>query len=296
MHFESGYVNWINRGGYRVANTEKYGDLVCEINPVERFQENVLKNRPALHREFAALKPSVNSVLAFASRYGLLEGRYKGVGYLEGRKHISCKTDELKFWYEEIATFKEAVQLFDLAYGEYGQVSPNALSKRFKHLGSGPTTTGLEQLSQKVVKLDSMWLRERRQTADGRQMLTPVSTAGEGENFIGAARASLADLVNARLRSRVAPELVYRHNEDGALVSTPLALVTTGGLIGALWFQFAKAIDEGKFFSQCSVCGNWFEGRAEASGLKGVRKGRQYCSDACRQKAYRDRKRDAESG
>ena len=60
------------------------------------------------------------------------------------------------------------------------------------------------------------------------------------------------------------------------------------GLIGALWLQFARAVERDSQFRQCAECGTWFElapGTARADKL--------YCSTPCRTKAYRKRQAEA---
>ena len=59
-------------------------------------------------------------------------------------------------------------------------------------------------------------------------------------------------------------------------------------LIGAVWLQFARAVERDSKFRQCAECGIWFElapGTARADKL--------YCSTPCRTKAYRKRQAEA---
>jgi hypothetical protein len=55
-------------------------------------------------------------------------------------------------------------------------------------------------------------------------------------------------------------------------------------LLGALWLQLAEAIGGGKKFRQCDTCGGWFEVAPRHN-----RADRQFCTDACRSRAYRGR-------
>jgi hypothetical protein len=54
----------------------------------------------------------------------------------------------------------------------------------------------------------------------------------------------------------------------------------------ALWLQLSLAIDGAQNFKPCVVCGAWF--RLEAGGS---RSDKEYCTDACRMRAYRNRKK-----
>src|SRR5262249_241124 len=56
----------------------------------------------------------------------------------------------------------------------------------------------------------------------------------------------------------------------------------------ALWLQFAEAVAAGTRFRQCNACGEWF-----ALPRHGARITREYCSDACRVRTYRQRQERA---
>ncbi len=63
--------------------------------------------------------------------------------------------------------------------------------------------------------------------------------------------------------------------------------ITPSSLIGALWLQFATAIDGDRKYRTCDHCHNWFE-----KGAK-VRADAKFCSSNCRQKAYRRNQAEA---
>jgi hypothetical protein len=56
----------------------------------------------------------------------------------------------------------------------------------------------------------------------------------------------------------------------------------------ALWWQFLLSVCELRNHTQCQVCGRWYELSPQVN-----RSDRLYCSDACRFKAYRRRRRQA---
>jgi hypothetical protein len=58
-------------------------------------------------------------------------------------------------------------------------------------------------------------------------------------------------------------------------------------LLGAMWLQFARAIDGDRKYRACKECGTWFE---VSTADTGFRVNRLFCSDACKSKDYRDRK------
>lgn len=59
-------------------------------------------------------------------------------------------------------------------------------------------------------------------------------------------------------------------------------------LLGAIWLQLARAVEGNKELRQCGGCGRWFE-----LGPETARKSKNYCSTACRSRAYRGRKEAA---
>ena len=59
-------------------------------------------------------------------------------------------------------------------------------------------------------------------------------------------------------------------------------------LWGALWLQFADAVASGARYERCRECTTWFELSPQAA-----RADRLYCSEGCKQKAYRERKAEA---
>ena len=63
-------------------------------------------------------------------------------------------------------------------------------------------------------------------------------------------------------------------------------LVVPSDLRTWLWLQFAEAVRKNTAFNQCGYCCDWFEIRPPAT-----RKSRGYCSESCRSKAYRKRKK-----
>ena len=64
--------------------------------------------------------------------------------------------------------------------------------------------------------------------------------------------------------------------------------VSASNLIGALWFQLARAIDGDVRTSRCVECEKWIE-----ISLTAFRTNRLYCSNGCRSKAYRKRQVEA---
>jgi hypothetical protein len=96
--------------------------------------------------------------------------------------------------------------------------------------------------------------------------------AGDDDRLMGA--------VNDRLAGAAAPRLTRdRRSGRPVLQDFPLSL------LGAVWLQFARAVGGNKEYRACASCERWFEVSPETA-----RTNRQFCSEACRSRAYRDRK------
>jgi hypothetical protein len=100
---------------------------------------------------------------------------------------------------------------------------------------------------------------------------------------IGPALHCVRGLINDHLHHRFSPRLLWQQNRDRLGV-----YIVPDGLIGALWLQFAQAVERDAQFRQCLECDTWFE-VAPGRG----RTDKQFCSTACRTKAYRKRQAEA---
>jgi hypothetical protein len=60
--------------------------------------------------------------------------------------------------------------------------------------------------------------------------------------------------------------------------------IMPANLISALWLQFARAVDRDRSYRACEHCRRWIEVGADS------RADAKYCSNSCRQKAYRHRR------
>ena len=97
------------------------------------------------------------------------------------------------------------------------------------------------------------------------ELLRPI----EGRDY-------LRSVVSAQLESWTSVRL-----DVGETIST---IVTPEGLLGVFWLQFADAMERDLEYRPCETCGKDFEIR------DGRSRRRKYCSAACGQQAYRERK------
>jgi hypothetical protein len=95
------------------------------------------------------------------------------------------------------------------------------------------------------------------------------------------ARYYVIEAINVRLEA-LGTRLMVGLSEPHNLTTSPKSLLC------ALWTQFAIALSENKSFRECEVCGTAFELDPDIN-----RTSRYYCDNACRVKAYRQRKEKA---
>src|SRR5262249_31018564 len=124
------------------------------------------------------------------------------------------------------------------------------------------------------------WIRDLGLGAYADAVLLPEGQEGD---VVGAATVALETLVNRELQTDIGLRLATnRRTGRPALRPFPKSLA------GALWVQFAEAVSGGKRYRVCKECSSWFE-----IPLRGARISREYCSNACKSRAYRERQERA---
>ena len=117
----------------------------------------------------------------------------------------------------------------------------------------------------------------RRIIADERHEMFSEMTPGD---VLVPALAHIRDEINMHLAEHTSAQLNAGTNITGMGIQ-----LVPKNLFGALWLQFAEAIDDDRDYRRCTQCLKWFE-IAPGSG----RPDKLYCSDACRMRSYRTRK------
>jgi len=106
------------------------------------------------------------------------------------------------------------------------------------------------------------------------------------DDVITPAREYVRQQVNVELAETNTAQLNW--TSDGSRVRLTYAPET---LIGAMWLQFALAISAPKEFRSCRTCGSPFEVSREPT--TGRRVDSVFCSDRCKSRDYRARRRQA---
>lgn len=286
-----------------------------------------LAENTGLFHTFAYTQPTQAGVLAFANQFGRLgEGVEVGVGNAEE----TLMGEPLPLWQAEILAMRQLLDLWQLVRegnkkdigrhvhwsgkesAWYDSESMDDAAAKRNHPASAlpddfagrdpflypargtkerephvePQGTALiEQAQFFHFDLNNPVLRTRAIIA------SPLINSDVRRNFfagdvVAPACFYLQRAVNWRMQGLVDVRLVWDADDNrGRLHLVPKSL------LGALWVQFALAINGDKEYRECGHCSTWFElspGTARTS--------RFYCSDACKMKAYRERKNSSRPG
>ena len=214
-----------------------------------------LEKDAGLFRTFADTEPTSDGVEQFASSYGFLGlTRYK---VRPDEPYATPQDDDavgehLDDWQLEIRWMRTAIELARAA--------------------SSNSTREI----QRILRIDgtAATLTDR----DGTKLSLKLQTELPDDPVV-ASKQVLAKMASERLKGSMQTSLVAHESAISAR-SRPTSL------IAALWLQFALKIDDPNSYRKCDQCRRWFELTPSVN-----RKDRQYCSNACRTKAYRERKK-----
>jgi hypothetical protein len=236
----------------------------------------------SLFRTFAETEPTRGGILAFAKDYGHL-----GVDRLVFPQKGSAgeQAEKLSEWHSEIWAMRNGLALWDAAsardektlrqhihWEEGPAIRYSSRPNAFKQKDMPLPVEGESDESEIIAMRDGEQLEERL------RYFTPGDT-------VGPALFRVQDVINKHMRDHVSPRLLW----DKDLAHSELHIVPHN-LLGALWLQFAEAVNGDKKYRRCEECGKWFELSPDLN-----RTNRKYCSGACRSKTYR-RKKEEEEG
>ena len=283
-------------GGYEwIETTADFGDsesglFLTDGQPFGSSGFDIVRCNPlalysGLFMEFAETKEGLEGIKAFADKYGPLGGDVGRSIVLpagsEGSKQVIGTGEHLSKWTKEILTIRPMVALWEKARSgdaegldSYITWDDDSSAVRYdSHPELGPK----ERSDPPFVRLRDVIASDssRRQSVD----------EFHPNDLIKPALYCVQRHINEKLKERVSPRLLW--NKDHSQLRL---FLVPGSLIGALWLQFANAIESDNNFRTCEVCGTWFE---LAPGK--ARSDKSYCTNACRTKAYRRRKKEVSS-
>jgi hypothetical protein len=251
------------------------GFHVMEYQPLVAF--------PGLFQVFADTEPSRDRIKAFADRFGPLGADITTQIPLSDQRNakgVPLGTGEpLAKWNDEILTMRFAIDIWEAArngdLGRLEHVIHWTEDGRGVRIHSHPELAD-GQLPDPPYRVEGAWIA-------GIHLGDDVHGRFVQGDLVKPALHYVQSKVNEKLQARASPRLLWDQNRER------LGLyIVPDGLIGALWLQFARAIERDSKFRQCAECGIWFElapGTARADKL--------YCSTPCRTKAYRKRQAEA---
>jgi transposase-like protein len=285
----------VAEGGYRWVESHAIGDpdrvrrpFLTDGRPIGAGGFRVMQYLPlsafsGLFRVFADTEPNHNGIKAFADRFGPLGDDIAQPISLNDQpnaKGVPLGTGEpLAAWNQEILIMRFAIDIWEAARnGDVGRLEQVIA---WREDGSGVQILSHPelpngQLPQAPARVERTWIA-------GTHLGDDVLGRFVRGDLVRPALHYVQSTINKSLEGRASPRLLW----DAKRERLGLYIVP-GGLIGALWLQFARAVERDSRFRECAECGIWFElapGTARADKL--------YCSTPCRTKAYRKRQAEA---
>ena len=243
------------------ARGEKDWYLIEQRRPPFRMKfYKPLEMFSGLFRTFAALDPSRESILEFANSYGFLGEPITERVILPAATKAKATADgeSITRWKGEITALRRVVELWDaLIRGDVEKLK-----------------TVIKWKDGRVQYVEGAWMAGPDINPDIYARFAPPDVTQP-------AWYALQDATNRCMGERAStPRLLW--NAGGHL----RVFVVPQTLIAAIWIQFAFAIGSDYAYKTCKTCGRWFQVGPGAD----MRLDARYCSNACRQKSYREEK------
>ncbi len=267
---------WVETKEAHSEDAKKSLFLTDDVAPGSIFQRKryrPLHEHSGLFRIFAEVEPTEEGILRFANEYGLL-GAEVTVNIripLPGKPDTMGIGEPIEKWKEQISLMRRALDLWEMVrVGDVGGLS------RFIHWQQK------EKDSWVICELKSYGERGGHVIASPEVHPELLERFRPGD-LVQPALCQIQRVMNEQIKGRVSPRLLWEVDR------TRLGLyIHPASLLGALWLQFASAVDGQKEYRQCQECKTWFELSPEVA-----RTNRHYCSNACRSRAYRQRQENA---
>jgi len=239
---------------------------------VEAYSGHPANQDFALFRVFADLTDSPEALLVAARRYGPLgvEQRFTPEG-----KESPVWGETLEDWSAAVAALKTATRVSEALRTNADERTVAGLAMPWIH-----EATYLD--GQRFMSLDPLRLPYLGRNRE-RRFIKAGLTLNSRDEIAAVAPEALHQVIAAHLYA-------YAHVGFGNVereYGVSRLHFSSSYLIGALWLQLARST-EGYRYKPCerADCGRYIEIRPDKT-----RDDRDYCSNSCRQKAYRDRKK-----
>lgn len=278
----------ISPAGYEWRDARRLVDNSRVLKVVERIlvpsdgdadrQDFPVKKHTGLFFEFAELPIDEEAIRRFATEYG--QFRHEELAVVAGYKK--------KFVHLDLLTLAERGSAADVISGVFFYDWENEITLMSRAIALWKAIDGRDARALRSL-IEFEWDEDEDQIYckfTGLELVSVLVTdppAAEGPRYVAGAKALLARVLSNQLyEGGTHLEVV----EDVKTGFRPR--IVPGTLISALWMQFAMAVCENKQFRRCDTCGKPFEVSPEVA-----RTNRRTCSDACKSRAYRQRKATA---
>ena len=212
-----------------------------------------------LFRNFAATDRSLDAIKAFADRFGMLGGslRKRIALHDQGRdgKDPMGFGEHVDDWVNQILVMRLAVDLWEAA--RRGDADHLGRIIFWAPDGTAVSINTHPELQGSALPEEPAYVY-RAVIADERLDAEVLARFAPGDS-IGPALHCMQNLINEHLHQRASPRLLWEQSRDR------LGLyIVPEGLIGALWLQFARAVERDAKFRQCPECGTGSRSRPAA--------------------------------
>jgi hypothetical protein len=269
--FEFGW--WISEDGFQWVDNPNGDGLSLQPLVASRFHTKghsylPLQEYSGLFRILAETSPTPDACLEFANRFGGLFGK-------------GGRPEQFHDWQIQVLKLREVVLLWDLVR----KYNKEALAKHILRKGPPKVILKKEELDHPTYYFNAYpdGQSPGRMLDGSGPILIPDDWVEriDPDDLRTPAMLRISSIVNSRLTElNVSPQLC----PGGRGESLRLYLLPQN-LLGAIWLQFASAIDADHEYRRCGGCDTWFALTPETA-----RADSHYCSDACRSRAYRQRK------
>ena len=260
----------------RCVETDRPGRWLVLRGKSESTPYQPLEDEPVLFRTFADVKDTESGVQEFAKSFGwlgtgdqIIETRRRGRSLLESG-------ERLVYWRQAILTMREATALWDALLKDDWP----ALRKRITLTNQEGGGMAAVYVGQHLRGVKAVITNGRIRANWQRHLVGPLH-----KRYSRAGWLQLQRFVNRRLERSFAPRLLVGDSDRPQIYLVPQHLH------GALWWQFAQAVDSGRTHRHCDQCGKWVEISWSTGGR---RSHARFCSDSCRVRHSQQQKRRAQ--
>jgi hypothetical protein len=272
---------------------------LAELTSYRPFDRN-----PALFREFAELPDSFLDIRNFSNKWGSL-GSDAAYSIVLGKYDSTRWGEASGRWSDEILEMRTAVQIWDMArlhdqealkklisFEDDGVMwryitDGGAVDEKVEYLCEIENEEAFKQLCDKVIHgtdqnvFISPGINFAGQIVSDEKYHPERMAVISQDDLTTAALFVVEDFINDGLKGRVSAQMGWSHAHR-----RPMTQLIPDSLLGAMWLQFSMAVSRNIDFGHCLECRSWFE-ISPGTG----RPDKSYCSDACRMRAYRERKK-----